>query len=73
MRIETIEHSAYGKFEQFVVRDFFDVIVLDAAEHIGKGAHLFERQFVTAGAGGQHPLTDGQRATDYGTKQYQCG
>ena len=45
MRVEPRQHALHGVIEEFLVGNRFDVIGLDAAEHLGEGAQLIERQW----------------------------
>jgi hypothetical protein len=40
----SFQHSADGILQQLLVRDVFDVIGFDLAEHLGEGPELVERQ-----------------------------
>ena len=44
VRIEAGDHPVDGFADEFLVRDGFDVICLDLAEHIGQHAQIVERQ-----------------------------
>ena len=44
MRIETGEHALDGIAQQFLVFHRFDIVGLDAAEHLGERAQFVDRQ-----------------------------
>jgi hypothetical protein len=52
VRVEPAEHAADGAGEQLAVVDVLDVVALDAAEDLGEGAQVVERQALVASGTG---------------------
>ena len=46
MRIQAAEHALNGILEELSVVDRLDIVLLDASEHFGKYAQLFQRQTI---------------------------
>ena len=46
MRVQIAQHAANGVFQQILVLDRFDVVLLDGVKHAGERAQLIQRQFV---------------------------
>ena len=72
MGVETGQHAADGIFQQFLVFYRFDIVVLDASEHITEGTQLLYRQCCPGGFTlGKNAMTDRDQHTQHQAGQQQ--
>src|SRR3990167_1922370 len=72
MGVEAGQHAVDGLCDQFFVFDRFNVVALDLAEYLGKGAQVIQRQLCLAVLVGDGWVVQAQHYAQHGAQSYQA-